>query len=400
MHRQLGLSGAVTIGMGSMIGAGLFAAFGPATAAAGHLLPLSLILAATIAICNAASSAQLAAQYPTSGGTYVYGRERLGPWWGFAAGWCFLIGKTASAGAMALTFGAYAAPDHSRLAAVLVLVAVTVINLAGITRTATATALILTITLASAATVLAAGWNERSPVEVTVAEGSAVGVLQGAGLLFFAFAGYARIATLGEEVKEPKRTIPRAIVIALALVLVLYSLVAFSLVSLLGIDALTSSLHPLADLSTSPAVHAILTVGVSAACAGSLLGVTAGIGRTGLAMAREGDLPRVLCAVREGRSPYRIDLALLAITIPLVLFVPLVGAIGFSSFGVLLYYAVANLSALTQRRRRVVQWIGLVGCVAVAFSLPLSAIGSGLGVLAIGLVLRAVARRGWAIPTG
>lgn len=397
LKRRLSLGGATVIGIGSMIGAGLFASFGPAAAAAGGLLYLSLVIAAIIAFCNATSSAQLAAQYPTSGGTYVFGRERLGPWWGYAAGWSFLIGKTASVAAMALTFGHYVAPDHREIAAALILLVVAGINHAGITRTAGATAVILIITLTSLAVVLGAGWSERTAVASAPVDSSALGVLQGAGLLFFAFAGYARIATLGEEVKDPERSIPRAIMAALGFVLALYALVAFSLVTLLGIDALAGSTHPLADLSDSPAVQVILTAGVAAACSGSLLGLMAGIGRTGLAMAREGDLPGGLAAVHPRGVPHRIELLLLIVTVLLVLFVPLEGAIGFSSFGVLLYYAVANLSAWTQtdyrRYPRWLQALGLVGCVAVALSLPAGSVIAGAGVLAAGLILRPAFQR-------
>lgn len=396
MKRQLSLGGAAVLGISSMVGAGLFASFGPAAESAGSLLFAALLLAAAIAFFNATASAQLAAQYPTSGGTYVYGRERLGPWWGFAAGWSFLIGKTASVAAMALTFGHYAAPQHSTAAAVAVLLIVSAINHAGITRTARAAAFILLITLVSLAIVLGVGWSEQAPVTDSAAS-SPYGVLQGAGLLFFAFAGYARVATLGEEVKDPEKTIPRAILLALGCVLVLYAIVAFSLVTLIGYGGLASSTHPLADLSDSTAVQVVLTVGVSAACAGSILGLMAGISRTGLAMAREGDLPRGLSALHRNGVPHRIDLILLAVTTILVLFVPLEGAIGFSSFGVLLYYAIANLSAFTQSRRhrrypRLYQVLGVIGCVAVAFSLPAQSVLSGTAVLIVGLILRIAGR--------
>ena len=394
MKRQLTGPGATIVGVGSMIGAGLFASFGPAASAAGGLLYLSLAIAAFIAFCNAASSAQLAAQYPTSGGTYMFGRAQLGHWWGFIAGWCFLIGKTASLGAMALTFGHYAAPDHSHIAAVAILIILAAINHLGIKRTAAATAVILTITLISLAAVLIGGWSGRSPVtDSPLTDSSLLGVLQGAGLLFFAFAGYARLATLGEEVKDPQRTIPRAIITALTVVLALYALVAFTLVTLLGTAGLAGSSHPLADIVDSPILNTVLTVGVSAACAGSLLGLMAGIGRTGLAMARDGDLPRPLSAVHRRGVPHRIDLIILAITIVLVLFVPLGGAIGFSSFGVLLYYSVTNASAFTQqtswrRYPKALQVAGFAGCLILAFALPLASVLSGLGVVAAGIFLR------------
>jgi len=131
------MADAVHIGVGSMVGAGLFTAFAPAAAAAGALLLLALGVAAVVAFCNATSSAQLAAQYPTSGGTYVYGRERLGPWLGFIAGWGFVIGKTASCAAMAMTFAAYVVPGAwQRPVAIGAVIALATVNYHGVTRTA------------------------------------------------------------------------------------------------------------------------------------------------------------------------------------------------------------------------------------------------------------------------
>ncbi len=156
LSRQLGTFDAVIIGLGSMIGAGVFAAIGPAAAAAGGGLLIGLALAAGVAYCNATSSAQLAARYPESGGTYVYGRERLGHLWGFLAGWGFVIGKTASCAAMALTFGSYAVPDLARPLAIGAVVALTTVNLLGVQKTAWLTRAIVAVVIASLATVVTA----------------------------------------------------------------------------------------------------------------------------------------------------------------------------------------------------------------------------------------------------
>src|SRR6185437_15656187 len=212
LARRLGTGDAVVIGLGSMVGAGVFSAFAPAAAAAGSGLLIGLALAAGVAYCNAVASAQLAAQYPTSGGTYVYGRERLGEWWGFLAGWGFVVGKTASCAAMALTFATYALDGPRWLqrlvafAAVLVLAGV---NYHGITRTAGLTRLLVAGSLlALLVFVLAVVTGEGTSLSKlggvsALGEGGVHGTLQAAGLLFFAFAGYARVATLGEEVARP-----------------------------------------------------------------------------------------------------------------------------------------------------------------------------------------------------
>lgn len=403
LTRRIGLGDAVVIGLGSMVGAGVFAAFGPAARAAGSALLLGLALAAVVAYANATSSAQLAAQYPASGGTYVYGRERLGPWWGFLAGWCFVIGKTASCAAMALTVAAYAVPPAwQRPVAAGAVLALTAVNLRGVTRTARLTRLVVAVALAALATVVLVGLAGGDPSWARVAVGADAtwsGVLGSAGLLFFAFAGYARIATMGEEVRDPARTIPRAIQLALGLAVLVYAAVAVTLLTVLGPDAVAGSAAPLADAAAAtgrPWVGAVVRVGAVAASLGALLALVAGVSRTTLAMAREGDLPRPLAAVHERyRVPHRAEAALGVVVVALVLTVDLRGAIGFSSFGVLLYYLVANLAALTQDRAhrrfpRALQVLGAVGCVALAATLPPASVLGGAAVVAAGVAWRAV----------
>jgi APA family basic amino acid/polyamine antiporter len=408
LSRRLGLGDAIFIGLGSMIGAGVFAAFAPAAASAGWGLLVGLVIAAVIAYCNATASAQLAAQYPSSGGTYLYGRERLGEWWGFAAGWSFVIGKTASCAAMALTFAAYAAPaGWGKPVAALAVAGLVLVNYFGVTRTAFVTKVLVVVSLLVLAVVVAAGLS--SPVgdasgvgSIELFDAGVYGILQSAGLLFFAFAGYARIATMGEEVRDPKRTIPRAIVAALAAVVGIYAVVAVVTLRTLGADELASSAAPLVDVVVAGGwdwAAPVVQVGAAAASLGALLALIAGIGRTSLAMAREGDLPRMLGAVHPRYSvPHRAELALGAIVIVVVLLVDLRGAIAFSSFGVLLYYFIANLAALRQEAavRRFPRWLqilGMVGCLVLVATLPPLGIAVGVVVLAVGLGGRLLVRR-------
>lgn len=387
-----------------MIGAGVFAAFAPAAAAAGPWLLAGLALAALVAFANASSSAQLAAQYPRSGGTYVYGRERLGEWPGFLAGWGFVIGKTASCAAMALTFAAYAAPTGwERPVAVLAVAALVGVNALGVTRTALATRIIVAIVLAVLALVVVAAL--ASPPSTAPATGGVgtigpLGVLQSAGLLFFAFAGYARIATMGEEVRDPARTIPRAILGALALAVVVYAVVGAALLLALGPERLASSTEPLAEAAAVwPWTGPVVRIGAAAASLGALLALIAGIGRTSLAMAREGDLPRMLAHVDPVRQvPRRAEIVLGAVVILLVSVADLRSAIGFSSFGVLLYYLVANVAALTQERDarlypRIVAIGGALGCVLLVATLPLPSILAGAAVFAVGAAYRLIRLR-------
>jgi basic amino acid/polyamine antiporter, APA family len=404
LARRLGTFDAVIIGLGSMLGAGVFAAFSPAAAAAGAGLLIGLAIAALVAYCNATASAQLAAQYPTSGGTYIYGRERLGPWWGFLAGWGFVVGKIASCAAMALTFAVYLVPSSwirpVAIAAVIILAAV---NYYGITRTAALTKIIIAIVLATLALVVVASLSASSLTASVqswdFAAGGWYGILQSAGLLFFAFAGYARIATLGEEVREPERTIPRAILIALSIVVLIYLIVGASILIAIGPAAVAATPAPLvATVEAAGWTWATLLVrlGAAAAALGALLALIAGIGRTTLAMARHDDLPRWLAAVHERHQvPHHAEVAVAGLVCVLILLVDLRGAIGFSSFGVLLYYLIANVAAYTQgsdRRRfpRILQIIGVLGCGTLVLTLPLRAVLIGAVVYAAGICYRAI----------
>ncbi|WP_405375417.1 MULTISPECIES: APC family permease [unclassified Microbacterium] len=403
LGRHLGLGAAVAIGLGSMIGAGVFSALGPATAAAGSGVFVALAVAAVVAFGNATSTAQLAAVHPTSGGVYAYGRAELGPWWGFAAGWGFVVGKIASCAAMALTFSAYVAPNGwERVVAAAAVVALTAVNLVGITRTAQVTRLLVAVVLlVLAAASVAIFTGDRTP-SAALAAGipvDAYGVLQAAGLLFFAFAGYARIATLGEEVRDPATTIPRAIILAFAGAVLVYAVVAVAVTAALGTDGVAASTAPVADaVRAADAAWALplVQVGAAAASLGALLALIAGIGRTAFAMAREGDLPGILNAVHPRWGvPHRAEIAAGGAIVLLVLTVDLRGAIGFSSFGVLVYYAVANLAAYRQRRSarrypRILQIVGLSGCLILGATLPWQAVAAGAAVIAVGLGARVV----------
>ncbi|WP_314323011.1 APC family permease [Paenarthrobacter ilicis] len=408
LARRLGTFDASVIGLGSMIGAGVFAAFTPAAAAAGSGLLIGLVVAAVVAFCNATSSAQLAAVYPTSGGTYVYGRERLGPWSGFLAGWGFVIGKTASAAAMAMTFAAYAAPaGWERPVAITAVIVLAAVNYHGVTRTAGLTRVLVVLVLAALAIAVAACWGGAAPDPARILGDGLLahgwyGILQSAGLLFFAFAGYARIATMGEEVLDPKRTIPRAIGIALGITIIVYAIIAVTLLATIGPDGVASNPTPLAasvETGTMSWAGPIVRAGAAVAALGALLALIAGLGRTSLAMAREHDLPHWLSAVHPRyKVPHRAEITLAAVICAIISVADLRGAIGFSSFGVLIYYLVANIAAYTQpdtdrRYPKTLQMLGAVACVALVATLPPLSVALGILMFAAGIILRLVRLR-------
>lgn len=396
LRRRLGVPDAVVIGLGSMIGAGIFAALAPAAQAAGSGLLLGLALAAVVAYCNATSSARLAARYPASGGTYVYGRERLGDFWGYLAGWAFVVGKTASCAAMALTVGSYVWPGQAHAVAVAAVVALTALNYTGVQKSALLTRAIVAVVLAVLAAVVVAaltsGESDAGRLHIG-SDASFGGVLQAAGLLFFAFAGYARIATLGEEVRDPARTIPRAIPLALGITLVVYALAAMAVVTVLGAGGLADATAPLSDAAEAAGagwLAPVVRAGAAVAALGSLLALVLGVSRTTLAMARDRHLPHALAAVHPRfKVPHRAELAVGAVVAVVAATVDVRDAIGFSSFGVLAYYAVANASAWTLgpgegRPHPLVPAVGLTGCLVLAFALPSASVVSGAAVLVAG----------------
>jgi basic amino acid/polyamine antiporter, APA family len=409
LQRHLGVFDAVVIGLGSMIGAGVFSALAPAARASGSGLLLGLAVAAVVAYCNATSSARLAARYPRSGGTYVYGRERLGDFWGYLAGWGFVVGKTASCAAMALTVGSYVWPGQAHAVAVAAVVSLTAVNYAGVQKSAWLTraiVIVVLVVLAAVVTVCLTG-GAAEPTRLDVgADATLGGILQAAGLLFFAFAGYARIATLGEEVRDPQRVIPRAIPWALGITLIVYAAVAVAVLAVLGPGLLAGSAAPLADavrVAGVPELAPVVRAGAAVAALGSLLALILGVSRTTLAMARDRHLPHALSAVHPRFAvPHRAELAVGLVVALLAATADVRGAIGFSSFGVLVYYAVANASAWTLgpdegRPRRIVPVAGMIGCLAMAFALPPVSVLAGAAVIMLGAasygVRKALVRR-------
>lgn len=401
LARRLGLADAVVLGLGSMFGAGVFASFAPAAAAAGAGLLLALVLAAIVAYCNAFASAQLAARYPESGGTYRYGRRRLGPVWGFLAGWGFVVGKTASCAAMALTFGAYTWPAHPGGPAVAAVVILTGVNYRGIAKTARLTRVLVVLTLLAltAVVVAAVGGGRAESANLTGWSGGGLtGTTQAAALLFFAFAGYARIATLSEEVRDPARVIPVAIPLALGIVVGVYAVVGAAVLAAIGPAALARSAAPLAaaaQAGTLSWLAPVVRIGGAIACAGVLLSLLAGIGRTVLAMARDNELPHALAAVhRRYQVPHRAEILLGVVITALVLITDPRGSIGLSSFAILTYYAIANAASFTlpgpgRRWRCPLAMLGATGCAVLALTLPLVTVVTGTAVLALGLLGRA-----------
>ncbi len=384
---------AVFIGLAAMLGAGVFVVFGPASELAGSLLLVSILLAALVAYLNAASIAQLASVVKRSGGAYAYGRHYLGNAWGFLAGMSFLVGKIGSAAAIALVFATYLTPGFEILTAVLAVVVMAAVNIAGINRTAFGSKVLATITLSFLTALILAGLFAE-PAQGTLAAGGFPGVLTAASLFFFAFAGYARVATLGGEVRDSGKSVPSAIRISLAIVLVTYLALALVLMMKLG-PGLAGSLIPLADLAGVALGIEGSAVAVFAAVAtlGSLLALLAGMSRTASEMASDAELPKALSKKLKNGSPALAEVIISLLVIILVVSGSILLTIGLSSFAILSYYAIANLAAYRQPRSETARakWLNLLGlglCVLLGLSVPFGGLVLGAVILTVALILR------------
>lgn len=407
LRRELGTLDAVGIGFGAIVGAGIFVVTGVAAGIAGPAFLAGLAIAGAAATCNALSSAQLAAEYPQAGGTYEYGYRVLGPWAGFAAGWTFLASKIAAAGTVALGLAGYLealAPGvPPRAVAVGAIAVFTALNWFGIRRSSRVNLAIVALSLGALLWFVAAGAGSfRLENLRPFAPAGWRGILEAAALLFFAYTGYARIATLGEEVREPRRTIPRAIGITIAGALLLYAAVAAVAVGAAGAPALAETSAPLQVAARSfphRSTATVVSAGGVAAMLGVILSQLLGLSRMGFAMARRGDLPGFFARVhpRHG-TPGRAVLAIGAAAAAVAATGTLAGVASAASFAILIYYGIANVAALRMPAAAklypdAVPIAGAAACALLAVSLSPRSIAIGLAVLVAGLAGRALARR-------
>lgn len=407
LRRDLGLLDAVGIGFGAILGAGIFVVTGIAAGLAGPAFLVGLVIAAIAATCNALSSAQLAATYPHSGGTYEYGYRVLGPWMGFAAGWMFLASKTAAAGTVALGLAGYldaVIPGFPpRTVAVGAILLFTALNYFGIRRSSRANLLIVAVSLGTLVLFVVAGAPSFRMANLRpFAPAGIRGTLEAAAILFFAYTGYARIATLAEEVREPERTIPRAIIATLGGAVLLYFAVAIVAVGMVGSEQMAATAAPLYAAALNgphPAVAILVALGGVTAMLGVILSQLLGLSRMAFAMASRGDLPRVLQHVHPRHGvPGRAVIVIGAIAAVVAATGTLRGVASAASFTILIYYGIANLAALRmqaelKRYPDLVPMVGLMSCGLLALSLTPTVILAGVGVLVLGLAARVLLRR-------
>ena len=420
LRRDLGVFSATMLGLGSIVGTGVFVSLGVAAGVAGAWVIVAVAVAALLALCNALSSAQLAASHPVAGGTYAYGYRYLTPSIGFTAGWLFLLAKSASAATAALGFAGYALRlvggaewNVQTPLGVTIVVIMTAIVLLGLRRASVTNTIIVAITLLTLLVFIVAGaWGVRDStglrLSLTTSGDSAFwrGLFEASALMFVAYTGYGRIATLGEEVREPRRTIPRAIVATIIVTAVLYLLVAIIAVETVGADALSAltrdtaaPLEVVAERFGVRGVPLIVSIGAVTAMLGVLLNLILGLSRVVLAMGRTGDLPRSAAAIHPRGDTPTVAVVLVGIGIAgLTMIGDVYTTWSFSAFTVLAYYAITNLAALRvdradRRVPRVVSVIGLLGCLSLAFCVDRDVWIIGVALVVAGLLWHAVARR-------
>ncbi len=423
LRREVGVLGAVMMGLGSILGTGIFVSIGIASGAAGPAVLLAIAVAAVVAACNGLSSAQLAANHPVSGGTYEYGYRWLHPALGFTAGWMFLCAKSASAATAALGFSGYALnalglEDRLGLTppALGMVILLSMLVLTGIRRSNRTNIGIVAVTIVSLAafviaglpSVFAAGTARLEPFFAPVSEGTGplAGFLEACALMFVAYTGYGRIATLGEEIHEPRRNIPRAIIATLLASAALYISVGWVAVAVAGSEQLSEAarqqaapLEVVARQFSVPGIAVLISIGAITAMLGVLLNLILGLSRVALAMGRRGDLPMVFGRLDTSQStPYASVLLVGVLIAGLVLIGNVKTTWSFSAFTVLIYYALTNLAAirLSEQERlypRWIPWLGLLACLFLAFWVEPVIWIAGLFLIAVGLIWQQIANR-------
>lgn len=426
LKRELGVFGATMMGMGSILGTGVFVSIGIAAGVAGPAVILAIALAAGVAICNGLNSAQLAASHPVSGGTYEYGYKYLNWRLGFVAGWTFLLAKSASAATAALGFGGYflnllGVGDRQYLVplGLLAVLALTLIVLSGLRRSNITNIIIVSVTVLALGAFVVGGLprltaqGTENLLPFFDADGHPIAnLLHATALMFVAYTGYGRIATMGEEVREPRRTIPRAIITTMIVTMLIYLSVAAVGVGAVGAGLLSDTtgaqsapLELAARAFDAPFVANVVAVGAITAMLGVLLNLILGLSRVLLAMGRRGDMPQATARISaDGNTTPFIAVIVVGVGIAALV---LVGDVritwSFSAFTVLIYYAITNLSALQLKPQdrlypRWLAWVGLAACLFLAFWVEVIIWVAGLGFIALGLLWQTIIRR--RAPTG
>jgi len=395
----LGLLDATAISVGAIIGAGIFIVTGIVAGLAGSALVISMIIAAIIASFTALSFAELTAWQPKEGSVYEYTYQLISPFAGFLVGWMWIVSNTFAGAAVSLGFAYYLTALFPSLNANWVAAALcivfTTLNFLGIRQSALLNNFLVIAKLLILTFFIIFGLAYINPPNFTPFAPFEISVFYGACYIFFAYGGFARVAVIAEEVKDAKRNVPRAILLSLVISTIVYVLVGIVAVGMVGATKLSGSNSPLKEAvsitGSAAAIYAISTGGLLAT-ASVLLTSILGVSRMAYAMARRKDLPLAMSQLHtKFNTPY-YSIWIIGVSMTLLaLFVDLSKVVAISTFALLFYYTLANVSALklkVQKRMypQIVPVLGALTCLALMIFIPLEAWIIGAAGLGVGVI--------------
>ena len=364
-NRTLTLKNSIYLGLSSMIGAGLFNNIAPTSKISSYGSIIGLLLASSLAFANASSSAQLSALFPRTGGTYLYAKEILGRPYDVVAGVVFVIGKTISCVAIALTVGNYLSPVYGKELGVVLCFLIFLISFSGIHKTAEIArwfVLILfgLLTFYSISIISTSDVNYAIPVFKDISLGN---ILLSASIWFFAFTGYSRLATFGEEIKNPKKIIPKAIFTGLGITVLLYLIISWLTLSIVSPEIIMNSSTPLIvamDVSKFSEFTFLVIFASSIAMISVFLALMPGISRIYVALSRDKILPQAFSIIhKKFNSAYLSETFVFISVIIGIYSLDVVGSIKLSSFFVLIYYTITNLCVIKLGKKRRLYSVGI-----------------------------------------
>jgi APA family basic amino acid/polyamine antiporter len=401
LKREIGLFGASALGIGAIVGSGIFIVTGIVAGLAGPAMVLSILIAGAIAIFSAMSVSELSTYLPEEGGTYSFARKLLSPFTGYIAGWIWVFSNIFVGAAVSLGFAQYFVtlfPEVPvRIIAVVICLLFLLINYFGIRESTLINNILVSLKVLILLFFILFALGYFKPENFTpFAPDGVGGILTGTALIFFAYTGFARVTIMAEEVKDPEHTIPRSIYVALGVSTLVYILVSLTATGLVGTAALSHSMSPLAEaisIAGNPAATFIVSIGAMIATASVLLTTILGVSRIVFAMGRSNDLPSFVSRLHPRFSTPHYAIWLTgAFMVAAILLADLSLVVTISTFAMLVYYLIANAAAMkipASKRRYpcVIPVIGIITCIGLMAFLGPNAWIIGLAGLGVGVVV-------------
>ena len=356
LRRVIGFWEALAINLGAIVGAGIFVIRGIAAGIAGPSAIIAIAIGAVVSIFTGLSFAQLSHAYSSEGGNYEYAKRQLGNYAGVVVGLMFILSSIVGGAVVALSFGSYfaslAGSGIGAIAvAVLLIACLGAVNYLGVKSTALTSAALTVIKLAILAFFILVGIFYIKPANYVPFLPNGFGSLfEATAFIFFAYTGFARVTTMGEEIREPKKTIPRAIIYSILISAIVYAVVMFVIIGLVPYGSLAASQSPLAFAMLSATGNRefeyVISIGALFATVNVALSMILGVSRVAFAMSRDGNLPRSLSRLNRFGTPG------MAIIVPTLIMMLAAATMDFrqiaslSNAAALLSYSLANVAAI------------------------------------------------------